>query len=169
MKEPIPGHPRRPAQSWPCHLLTCCVSLGNLLPVSELVLRFLLPGPGAGLVPPGSVQSPGQTEERKWVSQGSSHPRALAWPPRLLHKACEDPWVAPHPAQTGKPQSFENRRGRCRVRGEPWGEGVRGAGMAGWGGLDRCWVETRHRGREAAGRGEPRGGGGGRFMEEKKE
>lgn len=57
--------------------LTCFVSLGNLLLVSELVCHFLLPGPGAGLIPPGSVQSPGQRrKEKKSVSRKPFHPRA---------------------------------------------------------------------------------------------
>lgn len=42
---------------------TCCASLGNLLPASEPVPRS--PARGAGLIPPGSVQSPGQTGKRE--------------------------------------------------------------------------------------------------------
>lgn len=78
----------------------CCVSLGNLLPVPELVLRFLLPGSGTGLVPPGSVQSPGQTEKREnGCHRGPPTPGLWLGRPASSTKPARTHWVAPHPAQ----------------------------------------------------------------------
>lgn len=96
-KEPIPGQPQgaHPVLSLP---LTCCVSLGNSLLVSEHGPRSLLPGPGAGLIPPASVQSAGQTGKRengchkgpstRGVRLGSPTPGC----PASCHRACADPW-----------------------------------------------------------------------------
>lgn len=73
----------------PCPATYMLWSPGTSLPVSgQLLVRFLLPGPGAGLLPPGSVQGPGQTEKRE--KKGVTHalaPRGAAGFAALLRAA----------------------------------------------------------------------------------
>lgn len=145
----------------------CCVSLGSLLPVSELVLRLLRPGPGAGLVPPGSVQRPGQAEKREnGGHRGPPTPGLWLGHPAASRKPVRTPGDSPPAENLGTSALWEWERGPQSERGALGWE--RGRGRDG-GALDRGWVETRHRGREkGCWKGRTPGWGGRRFMEEKR-
>lgn len=128
---------------------------------------MLRPGPGAGLVPPGSVQRPGQAEKREnGGHRGPPTPGLWLGHPAASRKPVRTPGDSPPAENLGTSALWEWERGPQSERGALGWE--RGRGRDG-GALDRGWVETRHRGREkGCWKGRTPGWGGRRFMEEKR-
>lgn len=142
----FPASCRAAHPALPCHLLA--VSLGSSLPLSAA--SFVLPAPGADLIPPGSVQSPGQTDrERKWVSQRPFHlgDSGLTARPRA-------PWVGfAICSELGNLRA--PRAGEGKGERSPWspqGEDTRGRGR--WAGRGRGLRRQREEMRRQIGRGD---------------
>lgn len=116
----------------PCPATYMLWSPGNSLPVSEPAPRFLLPGPGPGLLPPGSVQGPGQTEkrERKGVTHALA-PRGAAGFAALLRavqplatNAAPIPrWMSAQDFRQGDGRGAQGPCGGLGVEGPPGRQG----------------------------------------------